>query len=259
MIHPTAIVDPEARLAPGVEVGPYAVIGAEVEVGAESRIDGHAVVQGPTIIGERNRIHSFAAIGSDPQDLKYQGERTTLEIGDDNTFRECCTINRGTGSGGGVTRIGNHNLIMAYVHVAHDCILGDHIILVNNSSLAGHVTVENHVTLGGFTLVSQFLTIGAYSFSTMGSAINKHVPPYIQVSGNLARAVSLNNVGLKRNGFGGEARQGMKQVFKWLFKGREPLIEVVGKIDRLAQQQPEVARMADFIRAQEQSRVAILR
>ena len=259
MIHPTAVVDPSAEIAEDVEIGPYSVIGPEVVIGAGTRIESHVVIKGPTTIGENNHFFQFGSIGEDPQDLKFQGERTTLEIGSDNTFRECCTINRGTGQGGGVTRIGNHNLIMAYVHVAHDCIIHDHVILVNNTSLAGHVIIHDHVTLGGFTLVSQFLSIGSYAFSTTGSAINKHIPPYIQVSGNLARPVSLNLIGLKRKGFDQQARSAMKQAYKWMFMGNEPLSEVVEKISELVSDHPELALFRDFILEQEQSRIGIIR
>ncbi len=258
-IHSTAVVDPSAEIADGVEIGPYSVIGKEVTIGAGTRVESHVVIKGPTTIGAHNHFFQFASIGEDPQDLKFEGERTTLEIGDHNTFRECCTINRGTGNGGGVTRIGNHNLIMAYVHVAHDCIIHDHVILVNNTSLAGHVEIHDHVTLGGFTLVSQFLSIGSYAFSTMGSAINKHVPPYIQVSGNLARPVSLNLVGLKRNGFDQQARSAMKQAFKWMFHGKEPLPEIQQRISELARQHPELNLFHDFIVEQAESKIGILR
>ncbi len=259
MIHPTAIIDPSAVVAEGVEIGPYSVIGPEVTIGSGTRVESHVVIKGPTTIGENNHFFQFASIGEDPQDLKFQGERTTLEIGDHNTFRECCTVNRGTGSGGGVTRIGDHNLIMAYAHIAHDCIIHDHVILVNNASLAGHVEIHDHVTLGGFTLVSQFVTIGSYAFSTMGSAINKSIPPYIQVSGNLARPVSLNLVGLKRKGFDQKARSAMKQAFKWMFHSKEPLSEITEKITQLAQEHPELELFRDFIVDQEKSKIGVLR
>ncbi|MBT3197636.1 MAG: acyl-ACP--UDP-N-acetylglucosamine O-acyltransferase [Gammaproteobacteria bacterium] len=259
MIHPSAIIDPAATLAEGVEVGPYSVIGADVTIGAGSKIESHVVIKGPTTIGENNHLFPFGSIGEDPQDLKYQGEPTTLEIGDNNIFRECCTVNRGTVGGGGTTRIGNQNLIMAYVHIAHDCIIHDHVILVNNTSLAGHVTIHDHVTLGGFTLVSQFITIGSYVFSTMGSAINKSIPPYIQVSGNLARPVSLNLVGLRRKGFDQSARSAMKQAFKWMFREKVALPEVVKRVTDLCLQHPELTRFRDFLVEQSESKVGILR
>lgn len=258
-IHPTAIIDPSAEIADGVEIGPYSVVGPEVCIAEGTRVESHVVIKGPTTIGKNNHFFQFASIGEDPQDLKFQGERTTLEIGDNNTFRECCTVNRGTGSGGGVTRIGSDNLIMAYVHIAHDCIIHNHVILVNNASLAGHVEIHDHVTLGGFTLVSQFITIGSYAFSTMGSAINKNVPPYIQVSGNLARPVSLNLIGLKRKGFDQQARSAMKQAYKWMFMSKEPLTSVVEKITVLAEQHPELNLFRDFIVDQEKSKIGVLR
>ena len=259
MIHDTAIIDPSAIIANGVEIGPYSVIGADVTMGAGCKVESHVVIKGPSTIGENNHFFQFSSIGEDPQDLKYHGEPTTLEIGDNNTFRECCTVNRGTVGGGGVPKIGDHNLIMAYVHIAHDCIIHNHVILVNNTSLAGHVIIHDHVTLGGFTLVSQFITIGSYAFSTMGSAINKNIPPYIQVSGNLARPVSLNLVGLKRKGFGQEARSAMKQAFKWMFHSKEPLSGVVGKLSELTEQHPELALFRDFIVDQEKSKIGVLR
>ncbi|MBT3967677.1 MAG: acyl-ACP--UDP-N-acetylglucosamine O-acyltransferase [Gammaproteobacteria bacterium] len=259
MIHETAIIDPSAKVADGVEIGPYSVIGADVTIGAGTKVESHVVIKGPTTIGEQNHLFQFASIGEDPQDLKYHGEPTTLEIGDHNTFRECCTVNRGTVGGGGVTRIGSHNLIMAYVHIAHDCIIHNHVILVNNASLAGHVIVHDHVTLGGFTLVSQFITIGSYAFSTMGSAINKNIPPYIQVSGNMAKPVSLNLVGLKRKGFDQKARSAMKQAFKWMFHGKEPLAEVIEKLSELTEEHPELNLFRDFIVDQEKSKIGVLR
>ncbi len=259
LIHPTAVIDPSAVIAEDVEVGPYSVIGPDVSIGEGTRVESHVVIKGPTTIGAHNHFFQFASIGEDPQDLKYHGEPTTLEIGDHNTFRECCTINRGTVGGGGVTRIGNHNLIMAYVHVAHDCILHDHVILVNNASLAGHVIIHDHVTLGGFTLVSQFITIGSYAFSTMGSAINKNIPPYIQVSGNLARPVSLNLIGLKRKGFGAEARTAMKQAYKKMFLSRVPLDEVVDEIAEMSQSHPELALFHDFIAEHRSNKNGVIR
>ncbi|MBC8520086.1 MAG: acyl-ACP--UDP-N-acetylglucosamine O-acyltransferase [Gammaproteobacteria bacterium] len=259
MIHPTAIIDESAIIADRVEVGPYSVIGPDVAIGAGTKVESHVVIKGPTTIGENNHFFQFSSIGEDPQDLKYHGEPTLLEIGDNNTFRECCTVNRGTVGGGGVTRIGDHNLIMAYVHIAHDCIINNHVILVNNASLAGHVVIHDHVILGGFTLVSQFITIGSYAFSTMGSAINKNIPPYILVSGNLARPVSLNLIGLKRKGFDSEARKAMKQAFKMMFHSHDSLSEVISDIGELSYQHQELAIFHDFIKEHSESKNGVIR
>jgi len=259
VIHPTAIIDESATVAAGVEIGPYSIIGADVKIGSGTRVESHVVIKGPTTIGENNHFFQFSSIGEDPQDLKYHGEPTLLEIGDNNTFRECCTVNRGTVGGGGVTRIGDHNLIMAYVHIAHDCIINNHVILVNNASLAGHVVVHDHVILGGFTLVSQFITIGSYAFSPMGSAINKNIPPYILVSGNLARPVSLNLVGLKRKGFDGESRKAIKQAFKKMFHSHDSLPEVIKEVAELSKQHPELAIFYDFIKEHSESKNGVIR
>jgi len=259
VIHPTAIVDDSAVVADGVEIGPYSIIGADVTIGTGTRIESHVVIKGPTTIGENNHFFQFASIGEVPQDLKYKGEPTRLEIGDHNIFRESCTVNRGTVGGGGVTRVGNHNLIMAYVHIAHDCIIHNHVVLVNNASLAGHVTIHDHVILGGFTLVSQFLTIGSYVFSTMGSAINKNIPPYLLVSGNLARPVNLNVVGLRRNGFGREPLQAMKRVYKLLFHGHNPLDEVVDEISGMVEEHGELHPFLEFIELHRDSKAGIIR
>ena len=259
MIHPTAIIDESANIADDVEIGPYSIIGADVTIGAGTRVESHVVIKGPASIGERNHFFQFASIGEAPQDLKYKGEPTRLEIGDDNTFRESCTVNRGTVGGGGVTRVGNHNLIMAYVHIAHDCVIHNHVILVNNASLAGHVTIHDHAILGGFTLVSQFLTIGSYVFSTMGSAINKNIPPYLLVSGNLVRPVNLNMVGLRRNGFGGAPLQAMKRVYKLLFRGHQPLDEVIGEVAEMVDKHQELLPLLDFVQQHRDSKAGIIR
>jgi len=193
-IDPRAVVDPSARLAPGVSVGAYTIIGADVEIGAGTTVGSHVVIKGPTAIGEENRLYPFSSIGDDPQDKKYGGEQTRLEIGDRNVIREYCTINRGTEQGGGVTRIGNDNWIMAYVHIAHDCLIANHTIFANNASLAGHVRVDDYAVLGGFTLVHQFCAIGAHSFSGMGSTLSKDLPPYVRASGNPAVPRGLNRL-----------------------------------------------------------------
>ena len=249
MIDPRAIVDVDASLAPGVRVGPYAVIGPGVRIGEGSWIGPHALIEGPTVIGRENRIYGFAAIGGEPQDKKYHGEASALEIGDRNVIREYCTINRGTEEGGGVTRIGNDNWIMAYVHIAHDCLVGDGTVFANNASLAGHVVVEEKVILGGFTLVHQFCTLGAYSFSAMGSAIAKDVPPYMMVRGAVARPHGLNSEGLRRNGFPPEVVRQLKQAYRLIYRSGLSLTAALEEITALEPLLPQTARLVEFVRA----------
>ena len=208
-IHPTAVVDPGAALGEDVEVGPYAVVGAEVEVGDGCRIGSGAQIAGPTVLGPGNRIYSHACVGFDPQDKKFQGERTTLEVGRDNVFREFCTVHRGTGLGGGVTSIGDDNLLMAYVHVAHDCRLGDSTILANNATLAGHVEVHDHATLAAFSGVQQFCRIGRYAYVGGYTVITIDVLPFSRAVGLKAAFLGLNRVGLERKGF---SRDQMRQA-----------------------------------------------
>lgn len=213
MIHSTAIIDPTARLGERVSIGPCSVIGADVEIGDDCHIGPHVVIAGPTRLGRENHVFSFASIGGDPQDLTYAGEPTRLEIGDRNTIRESVTISRGTAKGGGVTRIGDDNLIMAYVHIAHDCRIGNHVIFSNASSLAGHVEVGDHVSLGGFTLVHQFARIGTYAFSSMGAALNRDLPPFCVAQGNYARLIGINKIGLRRKGFDDATIEQLHRVF----------------------------------------------
>ncbi len=247
MIDPRAIVDPDAELAAGVEVGPFAIVGAGVVVGEGSSIGAHAQITGPALIGRDNRIYPFASIGCDPQDKKYRGEETRLEIGDGNVIREYCTISRGTGDGGGVTRIGDHNWIMAYVHVAHDCLVGSHTIFANSASLAGHVEVEDWVILGGFTLVHQFCRIGAHAFTGMGSAINMDVPPYVTVSGQPASPHGINGEGLKRRGFTPDAVRHIRRAYKTLYKSGLRLEEARARITEMAAEVPELEPLARFL------------
>ncbi len=249
MIDPRAIVDPAARLAPDVSVGPFAIIGAEVEIGAGTQVGPHVVIKGPTRIGRDNRIHQFASIGEDPQDKKYAGEPTRLEIGDGNLFREYVTVHRGTVQGGGVTRIGDDNWIMIGCHIAHDCIVGSHTIFSNNAALAGHVTVEDHAILGGYTLVHQFCAIGAHCFTAMGSVISKDVPPYVLVSGHMAKPYGLNVEGLKRRGFSAETIAELRRAYKLLYKSGLTLEQAVSEIRTLAQTTPEAGALVAFIEA----------
>jgi UDP-N-acetylglucosamine acyltransferase len=247
MIHQTAIIDPTAKIAPDVEIGAYSIIGAHVEIESGTWVGPHVVINGPTRIGKNNRIHQFASLGEAPQDLKYKGEPTRLEVGDGNTIREYVTFNRGTAEGGGLTRIGNNNLFMAYVHVAHDCRVGNDIVFANSASLAGHVQVEDFAILGGFTLVHQFTRIGGYCMTSMGSAINRDVPPYLIVSGNYAVPIGLNKIGLKRRGFSDEAIRAITNAFKLLVRSRKPRDEVNAEVQPLVDKYPEVKRFVDFI------------
>lgn len=255
-IHSTAIIDPSANIGDGVTVGPYSVIGADVEIGDNTWIGPHVVINGPTRIGCDNKIHQFASIGDAPQDLKYDGEPTRLEIGDRNTIRECVTINRGTVNGGGLTSVGSDNLLMAYIHIAHDCQIGNHVIFSNNASLAGHAHVGDYVILSGFTLVHQFCAIGDYAFTGMGSAIAKDVPPYLMISGNPAAPHGLNKVGLKRRGFSEEQVRNLTKVYKLLYRQGLSLDEAKKQIVAMGETHEEVKRFADFL---EQSTRSIIR
>ncbi len=247
MIDGRAIVDPSAQVAEDVHIGPYSIIGPGVEIGPGCHIGPHVVIKGPTRLGRGNKIYQFASIGDDPQDKKYAGEPTRLEIGDGNVIREFCTINRGTVQDQGLTRIGNDNWIMAYVHIAHDCVVGDHTILANNASLAGHVRVGDYAILGGFTLVHQFCRIGAHSFSGMNSVIAKDVLPYLMVAGHMAEARGLNSEGLKRRGFSSEALRALKQAYRIIFRSGHTLEEAKARLAPLAAEHGEVAAMLDFL------------
>lgn len=239
MIDATAVIDPTAEIAGNVSIGPYSVIGANVVIDAGTRIGPHVVIKGHTRIGRDNTIYQFASIGEDPQDKKYGGEPTRLEIGDHNTIREFVTINRGTVQDEGVTRVGDDNWIMAYVHIAHDCQVGNHTIFANNASLAGHVTVGDYVILGGFTLVYQFCSLGPHSLTAYGSGISMDVPPYVTVGGSPARPYGLNMEGLRRRGFPDEVRKTLKQAYKTLYREnrslQEAIAELRGKVDECAE------------------------
>ncbi len=230
-----------------MEVGPFAVIGAEVEIGAGTRIGPHAVVNGKTRVGRDNRIFQFTSIGEDPQDKKYGGEPTRLEIGDRNQIREFVTIHRGTVQDQGVTRIGDDNLLMAYVHVAHDCRIGNQVIMANAASLGGHVEVQDWAILGGFTIVHQFSRIGAHSFCAMGSVLTKDVPPYVTVSGHPAEPHGINIEGLKRRGFAEGSIQAIKRAYRLLYLSRLKLAEAILELRRIAEEAPEIGILIDFI------------
>ncbi len=246
-IHPTAIVDPSAELAADVSVGPYAVIGAEVVIGAGSRIGPHVVLQGPTRMGRDNQVFQFASIGEVPQDKKFSGERTFLEIGDRNLFRECCTINRGTVAGANVTRIGHDNLFMAYTHVAHDCIVGNHCVFANYATLGGHVEVDDHVILGGYAGVHQFCKLGAHAFLANNAAATRDVPPYVMAAGAPAEPKGVNAEGLKRRGFSAVQIANIKSAYKVLYRAGLKLGEATAELERRAVGQPEIALLVAFL------------
>jgi len=246
-IHPTAVIDPKARIGANVTIGPYTIIGADVEIGDGTWIGPHVVIEGPTRIGRDNRIYQFASLGAAPQDKKYKGEPTLLEIGDRNLIRECCTFNRGTVQGGGVTRIGNDNWIMAYCHIAHDCLVGNGTVFANNASLAGHVIIDDYVILGGFSLVLQFCRMGAYSFAAFGSHINMDVPPFVMVRGQLAEPQAMNVEGMRRHGKSPEVIRAVKQAYKVLYRSGLRLEEAKQRLDELAAQYDEVALIRKFL------------
>jgi UDP-N-acetylglucosamine acyltransferase len=247
MIHPTAIVDPKAEIAPDVEIGAYSVIGPNVRIGSGTSIGAHVVIQGPTTIGRNNRIFHFCSLGEEPQDKKYAGEPTTLEIGDGNTIREYCTFNRGTVQDAGATRIGNDNWVMAYVHIAHDCQIGNNTIFANNSSLAGHVIVHDYAILGGFTLVHQFCKIGSHVITAVGSVIFKDVPPYITAAGYDAKPHGLNSEGLKRRGFTPDTLLQLKRAYKTLYKSSLTLEEAKEQLAKQRSECAEVGVLLEFL------------
>ncbi|MGH8280738.1 MAG: acyl-ACP--UDP-N-acetylglucosamine O-acyltransferase [Gammaproteobacteria bacterium] len=253
MIDSRAAVDPSARLAADVTVGPFAVIGPQVEIGAGSWIGSHATIQGPAHIGRDNRIFQFASLGGIPQDKKYGGEPTWLEIGDRNTFFEFVTINRGTAQDRGSTVIGNDNWIMAYVHVAHDCLLGNNTILANNTTLAGHVTIDDWAILGGFTKVHQFCHIGSHSFTGMNVDITRDIPPYVMVSGTPVEPRGINSEGLKRRAFTAEQIRNIKNAYRVLYRSEFHLKEALEKLRELASTQPELVCMVEFLEQSERS------
>lgn len=251
-IHPSAVVDPAARLAADVEIGAFSLIGAGVEIGAGSVVGPHCSIHGPTTIGQRNRIVGHAAIGGDPQDKKFAGERVELVIGDDNLIREFVTINRGTGTGGGITQIGNGNWLLAYVHIAHDCQIGDGCVFSNNATLAGHVTVGDQVILSGFAGVHQFCRIGAHAFIGMGAFVNGDVPPFLMVAQDkYARPRGINAEGLKRRGFDAPRIMAIKRAYRALYMGDAKLDEAKAELAEIASASDDVRAFLEFIEAGE--------
>ncbi len=248
-IHPTAIVDTKAELDSSVEVGAYSVIGAGVKVGSDTRIGSHVVLKGPTTIGKNNQIFQFSSLGEQPQDKKYKDEPTRLEIGDNNTIREFCTFNRGTAQDKGVTKIGNDNWIMAYVHIAHDCTIGNNTIFANNSSLAGHVDVHDYAILGGFTLIHQFCKIGAHVITAVNTVVFKDIPPYVTAAGYDAKPHGINAEGLKRRGYTPETITQIKRAYKAMYRNGLTLEEAKVELATMQKSCNEIALLTDFLNA----------
>jgi UDP-N-acetylglucosamine acyltransferase len=248
-IHPTALVDPRARLAAGVRVGPYSVVDGDVELGEGTTIGAHCVVTGHTTIGRDNRIFHFCSVGEANQDKKYRGEPTRLVIGERNTIREYCSLSRGTVQDGGVTTVGSDNWIMAYCHIAHDCHVGDHTVFANNATLAGHVVIGDHAVLGGFTGVHQFVKVGAHVMAGVSSVILQDVPPYVTVAGHPCTPHGINSEGLRRRGFTPEAIAALKRAYKTLYKSGLSLADATAELERQAAEVPEVRLIVDFLAA----------
>ncbi len=247
-VHPTAIIDPSASIGAGVRIGAYSVIGAEVVLGEGTVIGPHCSIQGPSRIGRNNRFHGHAAIGGEPQDKKFKGERVELAIGDDNLFREFVTVNRGTGDGGGITRIGSNNWFLAYSHVAHDCRIGDHCVFSNNATLAGHVDIGDYVIMSGFAGIHQFCRIGAHAFIGMGALVNGDVPPFLMVAQDgYAKPRGINAEGLKRRGFSSEAIRAIRRGYRALYVSGQPLAQAREELATIAQNSPEVTTMLAFL------------
>jgi UDP-N-acetylglucosamine acyltransferase len=252
-IHEKALVDPAADIADDVEIGAFSIIGPKVTIGPGSWIGPHVVVTGRTTIGRNTRIFQFASIGEEPQDKKYDGADTELIVGDDNTIRELCTLSRGTTEGGGKTIIGNNNWIMACVHIAHDCKLGDNIIMANNASLAGHVTVGNWAILSGYSLIHQFCSVGEHSFTSFASHVNRSIPPYVTVSGEKAKAKGINSEGLRRRGYSADQIQQVRRAYKLLYRSGIPLEEATTQLGEMAREHDEIRPWVDFLATTEKS------
>ncbi len=247
MIHPSAVIDPSAELADDVEVGPFTVIGAGVEVGSGTRIGPHSVLRGPARIGRDNRIFQFASVGEDPQDKKYAGEPTQLEIGDRNTIRECVTLSRGTVQGLGLTRIGNDNWFMAYCHVAHDCLVGNGTVFANATALGGHVEIGDFAVLGGSTLIHQFCRVGANSFCSMGATVRRDVPPFVTVAGDPAMPHGINSEGLRRRGYSAERVALIKRAYRLVYRSGLRLAEAVAAVREMPDPNGDLTLMCNFV------------
>lgn len=247
MINEHAIIHPSAKLGKGVSVGPGTIIGADVEIGEGTWIAPHVVIQGPTVIGKNNRIFQFASVGDEPQDITYKGEPTRLEIGDNNIIREFCMISRGTAKSGGHTRIGNHNFLMAYTHIGHDCVVGNHVIMVNYSALSGHVVVDDYVNIGGYAAIHQFCHVGAYAFVARATYVTKDVLPYVMIAGHNTAACGINTVGLKRRGFSSEAIDCLRRAYKIIFRKGLTVQQAVAELEILQKDCPEVIPLIDAL------------
>jgi UDP-N-acetylglucosamine acyltransferase len=246
-IHPTALVEAGAQLADDVEIGPYTTVGPEVSIGEGTRIAGHAVIRGRTSIGKRNRIFQFTSIGEIPQDRKYTGDPTLLTIGDDNVIREFVSIHSGTTQDRGVTTIGNANWLLAYVHIAHDCVVGDNTTFSNNAQLAGHVVIGDWVTMGGFTGVHQFCRVGAHAMVAAGAIVLQDVPPYVTAAGYPAKPHGTNNEGLRRRGFSTEEISAVRRAYKTLYRESRTLDEARAELDAAARAQPVLGPLVEFL------------
>ncbi len=247
MIHEQAIIEPSAKIGKNVTIGPWTYVGSDVVIGDDCVISSHVVINGPTTMGKGNRVFQFASLGEECQDLKYAGEPTELIIGDNNTFRECCTVHRGTVQDNSLTKIGSNNLFMAYTHIAHDCVIGDHCIMANNASIAGHVHVGDHAILGGMAGVHQFCHIGAHSFIAANSLLLKDVPPYVMAAGQSAKPFGLNAEGLKRRGFESSTVLSLKRAYKEVYRKGLTTEQAVEVLRVMAQDTPEITILADFI------------
>lgn len=247
MINDRAIIHPSAKVAEGVTIGPGSIIGAEVEIGEGTWIGPHVVIQGPTTIGKNNKIFQFASVGDEPQDITYKGEPTRLEIGDDNVIREHCMISRGTVKGGGLTRIGNGNYLMAYSHIGHDCIVGNQIIMVNYAALSGHVIVKDFATIGAYAAIHQFCHVGAYAFIARATYVTKDVLPYMMIAGHDTSACGINTVGLKRRGFSSQAIEHLRRAYKTIFRKGLTVQQAVSELEVMQADCPEVIPMIDAL------------
>jgi UDP-N-acetylglucosamine acyltransferase len=250
-IHPTAAIAPKAQIDPSCDIGPFAVIGPDVKMGPENVVGAHAVIEGDVTFGRGNRVFPHACIGQIPQDLKWRGEKTRIEIGDRNQFREFTTVHLGTEGGGGVTRIASSSLFMANSHVAHDVQVGDHCVVANSVALAGHVVIEDHVILGGLSAVHQFTRIGRFAFASGGAMIVMDVAPYCTVQGDRAQVAGLNTIGLQRNGYSEEQVARVKEAYKIVFRSGTPLKEAVAQLEAEMGTQPEIAHLVAFLRKSE--------
>ena len=256
MISEHAIIHPLAKLAADVTVGAGTIIGADVEIGEGTWVGPHVVIEGPTRIGKNNKIFQFSSVGDDPQDITYQGEPTRLEIGDHNTIREFCMISRGTVKGGALTRLGDYNFLMAYSHVGHDCLMGNHVTMVNYSALSGHVTIDDYATIGAYAAIHQFCLVGAYAFIARATYVSKDVLPYVMIAGHTTSACGINTVGLRRRGFSSEAVDGLRRAYKIIFRRGLTVQQAIVELELL---QLECSEVEPMIRALRDSTRGIVR